>query len=455
MSGFQGLKSLAKTRALRANEQQALKTGHGTCVSFAFGEGTTTAYNQRRSQRLRSGGTAAVSARSNQRCLLALEDGTVFAGTSFGGTGTQPGEVVFNTSLAGYQEVITDPSYCGQIVTMTNPLIGNYGVTAEDVESGRPQVFGFVIKELARRHSNFRAVMSLEDWLAQHKVIGIEGIDTRALTRKLRVDGAMRGVITTEIGSPAEAVALAQASPSMSGADFVKDVCPKEESRWTEGFVTEFNAARRLDRPGRTVVAIDCGMKRNILRHLVDIGCEVHVVPPSVPVRSILEQSPSGVFISNGPGDPAAVKYAIDLLKGLSGKVPIFGICLGHQLLALSMGATSFKLKFGHRGGNQPVKNRATQRVEITSQNHGFAIDTVSLARVGGEPTHVNLNDQTLEGFRHRDLPIFAVQYHPEASPGPHDASYLFDCFDTMMTSGRAPTAEDMATAQAALQARV
>jgi carbamoyl-phosphate synthase small subunit len=265
----------------------------------------------------------------------------------------------------------------------------------------------------------------------------------------------MRGVITTEIQDPAEAVRLAQASPSMAGADFVKDVCPTQESLWTEGFTTEFNTARKLVRPGRTVVAIDCGMKRNILRHLVDIGARVRVVPPTVSPAEILDRDTGGVFVSNGPGDPAAVHYAIDLLKDIVGKTPIFGICLGHQLLALAMGAKSFKLRFGHRGANQPVKNLGTQRVEITAQNHGFAIDTVSLSRVGGEPTHINLNDQTLEGFRHRDEPLFAVQYHPEASPGPHDASYLFDCFDQMMLTHRAPTAEDMAAAQAALQKRV
>jgi len=409
---------------------------------------------------------AVTDSRESKDCILALEDGTVFVGTHFGGKGTQAGEVVFNTSMTGYQEVLTDPSYCGQIVAMTSPHIGNYGINAEDVESSKPHVAGFVIKELARRHSNYRATLGLDEYLAQYDIIGIEGVDTRALTTKLRIDGAMRGIISTRIDDPAECVRLARESPSMAGADLVKVVAPRDCSSWTEGVTPLFPPLSRGDEGGSPignrksaignphVVAVDCGMKRNILRHLVDIGCNVRVVPPTLTAEEVLMDKPDGVLISNGPGDPAAVHYAIDLLKGIMGKVPIFGICLGHQLLGLALGAQTFKLKFGHRGANQPVRNLTTGRVEITSQNHGFAVSTDSLESVGGVPTHMNLNDKTLEGFVHKDWPILAVQYHPEASPGPHDATYLFDCFATMMSKGRAPTGEDMAAAQAALQNR-
>ena len=376
-------------------------------------------------------------------CVLALEDGTVFFGQSFGATGTRSGEVVFNTAMGGYQEVLTDPSYCGQIVTMTFPQMGNYGINDEDVESTHPQVAGFVVKELSPRASNFRSRRTLADYLAAANIVGIQGIDTRTLTRKLRVDGAMKGVLTTEIDDPVECVRLAGSTSDMTGADLVKVVAPKKSSVWTEGLDGRGAVAGKLD-----VVAIDCGMKRNILRNLVSVGCGVTVVPPTSSVGEVLDCKPKGVFISNGPGDPAAVHYAIDLIKGLIGRVPIFGICLGHQLLGLALGASTFKLKFGHRGANQPVKNLGTGRVEITSQNHGFAVDPTSLERVGGLPTHTNLNDGTLEGFVHRDHPILAVQYHPEAAPGPHDATYLFDCFTQMMRTGRAPSAEDMATAQ-------
>ena len=304
------------------------------------------------------------------RCLLALEDGTVFSGTSFGARGTRFGEVVFNTSLTGYQEILTDPSYCGQIVTMTYPHIGNYGVNREDPESARPHVSGFAVREAAWTYSNQRACASLPQYLEEHGVIGIEGIDTRALTRRVRLDGAMRGVITTEIDDPVECVRRARQSPDMVGADLVKEVAPKEAGRWTEGLDGSFNRPRVSDGVARRVVAVDCGMKRNILRHLVDAGCAVDVVPPTFSAEQVLAYRPDGVFISNGPGDPAAVHYAVDLVKGLIGKVPVFGICLGHQLLALALGATTFKLKFGHRGGNQPVRNLATGRVEITAQNH-------------------------------------------------------------------------------------
>ena len=388
---------------------------------------------------------------SQSSCILALEDGTYVRGRSFGAAGTQTGEVVFNTSMTGYQEILTDPSYFGQIVTMTYPLIGNYGVNREDVESARPHVRGFIVKEAARRHSNHRATLGLPEYLADHDIVGIEGVDTRALTKKIRVEGAMRGIITTEIDDPRECVRRAAESPSMVGADLVKHVATNDCSTWTVGLNESFGPRRTQPTKRRRVTAIDCGMKHNILRHLVSVGCEVRIVPPTTPAPMIMEDRPDGIFVSNGPGDPAAVHYAVDLLKQLVGQVPIFGICLGHQLLGLALGAETFKLKFGHRGGNQPVKNLHTDRVEITSQNHGFAIERKSLDRVGGVATHVNLNDDTLEGFAHKDLPILAVQYHPEASPGPHDASYLFDCFAAMMDSGQAPTAEQISDAQSDL----
>ena len=392
-------------------------------------------------------------------CILALEDGSIFRGIAFGAEGTQTGEVVFNTAMTGYQEVLTDPSYCGQIVTMTYPLIGNYGVNEEDVESARPQVAGFVVRELARMHSNHRATMGLSEYLEKHGVLGIEGVDTRALTLKLRSEGALRGIITTEIDDPDECVRRAAESPSQVGLDLVRVVAPKEAYDWS-GERGTIDARRSIPANASDfgvsavgnplVVAIDCGMKRNILRNLARAGCRVRVMPPTVSAADVFDQRPDGVFVSNGPGDPAAVHYAIDLLKGLCGRVPVFGICLGHQLLALALGAETFKLKFGHRGANQPVRNLFTGRIEITSQNHGFAVETRSLESAGGVPTHINLNDQTLEGFMHKDMPILAVQYHPEASPGPHDATYLFDCFTKMMAVRRPLTVEEIAAAQQA-----
>jgi carbamoyl-phosphate synthase small subunit len=384
---------------------------------------------------------------------LALEDGSIFTGSAFGDVRarTLEGEVCFNTSLSGYQEILTDPSYAGQIVTMTYPLIGNYGVNEADLESRNIQVRGFVVRELAQRASNYRSTAKLETWLAEHGITGITGIDTRALTRKLRIDGAMDGVLSTDSSlSDDDLVAMARKAVGLVGVNLVQTVSRRDVLRWSEDLGdwspiqgTVAKLSKRYN-----VVALDCGAKLNILRNLADSGCNVTVLPFDASPREILEHKPDGLFVSNGPGDPAAVHATIDHLREMLGKVPIFGICLGQQLLSLAMGASTFKLKFGHRGGNQPVQNLDTGKVEITSQNHGFAVEMESLRKVGGEPTHINLNDQTLEGFRHRDQPIFAVQYHPEASPGPHDARYLFDCFMDMMQSGQSPTAEQMDSAQ-------
>jgi len=374
-------------------------------------------------------------------CKLALEDGTVFTGTHFGAPGTSEGELVFNTSMTGYQEILTDPSYKGQIVTMTYPLIGNYGINLEDVESKAVHVAGFVVRELAKTYSNWRASISLDEYLKKANVVGIQGIDTRALTRKLRVSGAMRAIISSEILDDAELVARAKSSASMSGADWVQAVKPACNSGWTEGFGA-FKSPEKVRGDGLHVVAIDCGAKHNILRHLADRGVKVTVVPPETTSDEIMALKPDGLFVSNGPGDPAALDYAVKPIQGVMEKLPIFGICLGHQLLGRAIGADTFKLKFGHRGGNQPVKNLDTGRVEITSQNHGFAVDRESLEAKGGVVTHVNLNDGTVEGFRHATLPIFSVQYHPEASPGPHDADYLFDAFmESMKTKQTVPAA--------------
>jgi carbamoyl-phosphate synthase small subunit len=384
-------------------------------------------------------------------CKLALEDGLVFEGTGFGAEGTTFGEVVFNTSMTGYQEALTDPSYVGQIVTMTYPLIGNVGVNPEDVESydRRVQVAGFVVKELSPVVSNLRADRPLEDYLRQAGVMGLAGVDTRALTRRLRLTGAKNGAMSTEVLDDEELVARARAAPPMFGLDLVKVVAPKAGYKWGEGFTSRFAQGRR-DRGKRVfrVVAVDCGAKMNILRNLVEAGCDVTVVPATASAEDILAQEPEGVFVSNGPGDPGVVTYTIDTLRKLIGRVPIFGICLGHQLLGLALGAERFKLKFGHRGTNQPVRNEATGKVEITSQNHGFAVEAESLKASGATVTHVNLNDHTVEGFTHADKALFSVQYHPEASPGPHDATYLFDCFRDMMASNRSPTAEQMHAAQ-------
>ncbi|MHC4820551.1 MAG: glutamine-hydrolyzing carbamoyl-phosphate synthase small subunit [Planctomycetota bacterium] len=366
--------------------------------------------------------------------ILALEDGSIFRGTSFGAEGEAAGEVVFNTSLQGYQEILSDPSYRGQVVCMTYPLIGNYGVTPEDDESHRPWVEAFVVREACEIPSNHRSVESLGDYLKRTGVVGIEGIDTRALTRRLRMEGALRGVIGTGSEDADTLVDRAKALPSMEGQDLVSEVTRSEPEEWTEGHTSEFASDPR-PAPDRTfnLVALDFGVKRNILRNLVDCGFNVTVVPATTSAEDVLARKPDGVFLSNGPGDPAAVKYAHETVAALVGEVPMFGICLGHQILANALGGTTYKLKFGHHGGNHPVKDLSTGKVEVTAQNHGFAVDPAIFESGEIEQTHVNLNDGTCEGMRHRDLPVFSVQYHPEAAPGPHDSLYLFDRFRTLL----------------------
>ena len=384
---------------------------------------------------------------------LALEDGTVFHGSAFGDTAPQvvDGEACFNTAMTGYQEVLTDPSYAGQIVAMTYPLIGNYGVNDLDVESDRVHVRGFVVRELARAASNYRSLHRLEQWLETQGVVGLSGVDTRALTRRLRLEGAMKAVLATDTDlSDADLVDAARASRGLVGVNLVQSVTGKDVLRWSGDLGDWAPVQGRLDRRGkrRHVVALDCGAKLNILRNLTDQGCDVTVLPCDATPERIMEHKPDGLFVSNGPGDPAAVEPTIDHLKQLAGSLPTFGICLGQQLLSLALGASTYKLKFGHRGANHPIQNLDTGKIEITSQNHGFAVDTDALERAGGQATHINLNDRTLAGFRHREKPIFAVQYHPEASPGPHDARYLFDCFIDMMETGKSPTGKQMDEAQ-------
>jgi carbamoyl-phosphate synthase small subunit len=373
-----------------------------------------------------------------QIAKLALEDGSVYTGTSFGATGEVDGEVCFNTSMTGYQEIVTDPSYCGQIVAMTCPEIGNYGVNAEDVESDRPRLSAFVVRELSRQVSNFRASGNLRDYLAANGVLGLAGIDTRSLVRRIRTRGALKGVISTVDLDDASLVAKAQRSPGLVGRDLVREVVPSEPrewqaelSRWSK-LEPQAPVDAALDSQRPHVVALDYGMKWNIARHLRSLGCRVTVLPGTATADEVLAQRPDGVFLSNGPGDPEPLVYAVETIRGVLGKAPVFGICLGHQLLSLACGAKTFKLKFGHRGANQPVMNHLTGEVEITSQNHGFAVDEASLPDAL-EITHRNLNDGTIEGVRHRSLPAFSVQYHPEASAGPHDSDYLFDRFREML----------------------
>ncbi len=374
---------------------------------------------------------------------LALEDGTVLTGTSIGADGEVDGEVCFNTSMTGYQEILTDPSYRGQIVTMTYPQIGNYGVNEEDVESSKPHLSGFIVREAARRHSNFRSGGSLNDYLKKHNIIGIEGIDTRALVRRIRSQGAMKGVLSTTDLDDASLVAKAKSSPGLVGRDLVREVVIEPKRDWCDN-LSDWDklesSAERANAQGREfhVVALDFGMKWNIARHLHDLGCKVTILPGTeATAESVLALNPDGVFLSNGPGDPEPLAYAIETIRGLLGKKPIFGICLGHQLLSLACGAETFKMKFGHRGANQPVLNIDSGQVEITAQNHGFAVSEESVPD-SLEITHRNLNDNTVAGVRHKQHPAFSVQYHPEASSGPHDSQYLFREFTEMMAAASA-----------------
>ncbi|PSF36797.1 carbamoyl phosphate synthase small subunit [Aphanothece hegewaldii CCALA 016] len=370
--------------------------------------------------------------------LLVLADGTAYRGWSFGATGTTVGEVVFNTGMTGYQEVLTDPSYAGQIVTFTYPELGNTGVNPEDEESQRPQVRGVVARNITHRPSNWRSTQSLSEYLIQHKIIGIYGIDTRALTRQLRSVGAMNGGISTEILNPDEFTRQIQATPSMAGLNLVKEVTTRTIYEWSTPTAPnwEFRPENGEEKASLTVVAIDFGVKRNILRRLASYGCRVIVVPANTPPEEILKYNPDGIFLSNGPGDPSAVLEGIETTKALlEAQKPTFGICMGHQILGLSLGAQTFKLKFGHRGLNQPA-GLEQQQVEITSQNHGFAVSPDSLG-ADVEITHLNLNDRTVAGLQHKSLPFFSVQYHPEASPGPHDADYLFEKFVNLMRDNR------------------
>jgi len=372
-----------------------------------------------------------------KRAVLALSDGTIFHGTSFGAHGETVGEVVFNTSMTGYQEVLSDPSYKGQMVAMTYTEIGNYGVNAEDYESSKIHVEGFIVKEAWETPSNWRATHSMSEFLKEQKIVGIQGVDTRALTKRLRERGAMMGVISTEELEPSKLVEKARSAPSLDGRDLVKEVTCREPYKWRQGSWT-LEAGYSTPEAGRfKVVAYDFGVKYNILRLLTAAGCDVTVVPADASPEDVLAMNPDGVFLSNGPGDPQGVPYAVESVRKLIGKVPIFGICLGNQIIGLALGGKTVKLKFGHHGGNQPVKDLSTGKVEITSQNHNFVVDMDSLKTCGQadalEVTHINLNDNTVEGIRHRELPLFSVQYHPEASPGPRDAEYLFKRFTDLM----------------------
>jgi carbamoyl-phosphate synthase small subunit len=381
---------------------------------------------------------------------LALADGKYFEGVAFGAEGEAAGEVVFNTSMTGYQEILTDPSYEGQLVAMTYPQIGNTGVNPEDVESRKPFMRGFIVKDYTAQPSNWRAAQPLDEYMRAHGVVGIQGIDTRSLVRHLRDQGSQEGIISTENADPQELVAKAKASPGLVGKDLVHNVTCSEAYDWNEGKWhlgegykrrAQPKASKRrgkgsFNAPAFFVVAYDFGIKYNILRNLAESGCLIRVVPATMPAEDVLALNPDGVFLSNGPGDPDAVPYAKENVQKLIGKKPIFGICLGHQIMGLALGGKTYKLKFGHHGGNQPVMDLTTRKVEITAQNHGFAVDADSL-KGAVEVTHLNLNDDTVEGLAHRELPIFSVQYHPESSPGPHDANYLFKRFTDMMSKHR------------------
>ncbi len=371
------------------------------------------------------------------KAVLALADGKYFVGTSLGVTGEVTGEVVFNTSMTGYQEILTDPSYHGEIVTMTYPQIGNYGINDEDVESAKPHLSGFVVRESCPFPSNFRSQMTLDTYLKQNNIVAIEGIDTRALVRHIRTTGAQTGMISTIDTDPQSLIKKAQAAPGLVGRDLVREVTCKAPYQFHQGLwdLTTGYTDADPELAQYNVVAFDFGMKRNILRNLNTRGCNVTVVPAETSATEVLKLHPDGVFLSNGPGDPEPLHYAQEAIRDLLGKVPIFGICLGHQLLSIACGGQTYKLKFGHRGGNQPVLDYQRQQVEITSQNHGFAVDAKTLDADKVKVTHINLNDQTVEGIAHLEHPAFSVQYHPEASPGPHDAAYLFDRFIAMMQS--------------------
>ena len=371
--------------------------------------------------------------------LLALADGRAFRGESCGATGEAQGEVVFNTSMTGYQEILTDPSYRGQIVCMTYPLIGNYGINPDDVESRRPWANGFIVKEACPYPSNWRGRMPIDVYMREQGIVGIQGIDTRALTRHLRDHGAQEGIISTEDLDSEHLGERARARHGLLGRDLVSEVTVDQPYPWSQGAWDLDRGYMSPSAPRFRVIAYDSGIKLNILRQLASLGCSVEVVPAGTPAAAVLERKPDGIFLANGPGDPEGVPYLVESVKELIGRAPIFGICLGNQILGLAFGGATYKLKFGHHGANHPVRDLPSGRVEITAQNHGFAVDPRSVARAGLEETHVNLNDRTSEGMRHRDLPIFSVQYHPEASPGPHDAHYLFHRFIEMMERAHGP----------------
>jgi len=371
-----------------------------------------------------------------KNAYLVLSDGTVFEGESFGAEGTKQGEVVFNTSMSGYQEILTDPSYFGQMVTMTYPLIGNYGINTDDIESDSVWLSAFIVKEYSKMYSNYRADKSLGDFLIENGVIGIEGIDTRMLVRHIREEGSMNAVISTEIDDIDKLKKMAAEIPDIVGQDYVQHVTCKKPYEWTQKTWNIDNGFTYCENPERHIVAVDFGVKKNILRYLADMNCKVTVVPATTSFEEIEALNPDGVFLSNGPGDPEPVTYGVELARKVIEKYPVFGICLGNQILGLALGGKTYKLKFGHHGGNQPVKDLETGKVEITPQNHCFAVDIESLGDKV-EVTHINLNDETVEGLRHKEYPLFAVQYHPENGPGPHDAAYLFRRFADMVDSNK------------------